>query len=126
MQRATRPFATTCYRCQGKAAVMYNTGVNPLWSTKPRILLPELLQMGYTRSRTAPKQMTSLGYERSSGKNKRKLAQGTFITLPWAKEPRASALYQINLKKKKIHLSQPHSFGRYHYKTNRNKVIRKL
>lgn len=41
------------------------------------------------------------GNERNNGRNKRKLAPGTFITLPWAKENRALALYQINLKKKK-------------------------
>lgn len=67
------------------------------------------------------------GNERNNGRNKRKLAPGTFITLPWAKENRALALYQINLKKKKKkRLSQPHSFGHYHYKANRNKVSHEL
>lgn len=40
------------------------------------------------------------GNERSNGRSKRKVAQGTFITLPWAMEPRALALYQINSRKK--------------------------
>lgn len=69
--------------------------------------------------------MASREYERGNGRHERKLAQGTFITPPWAKEPTALALYQINLRKK-IHLGQPQSFGHYRYKTNRNKVIRKL
>lgn len=31
-----------------------------------------------------------------------------------------------SLSEEKIHLSQPHAFGHYHYKANRNKVIHEL
>lgn len=60
-------------------------------------------------------------------------AQGTFITPPWALglgpwalEPWSPGHWFFIKSKEKIHLSQPYSFGHYHYKANRNKVIHKL
>lgn len=92
-------YTTTWYRRQGTAAVCKwePKGVGctlPLWA-----ILLSLLQMGYKSGRTRTNGLS--GNERNNGRNKRKLAPGTFITLPWAKENRALALYQINLKKKK-------------------------
>lgn len=75
----------------------------PLWA-----ILLSLLQMGYKSGRTRTNGLS--GNERNNGRNKRKLAPGTFITLPWAKENRALALYQINLKKKKKKTPKSASF----------------
>lgn len=98
------PFTTTWYRCHGKAAVCKgstHTGVNCTHS-----LCGSQFQTSFhcfkwdTQVAELYHNKDLSGNERDNGRNKRKLAQGAFITGPWTKEPRTLALYQINLRKK--------------------------
>lgn len=120
------PFTITWYRCQGKAVLVCRGERMP--HTQPfvghNLRLPLIAPNGIHKRQNCTKPNDLSGTVRGT------VAEGS------ANEPRAPLLHGhgprsprhwlLIKSKKKIHLSQPHSFGHYHYKANRNKVIHKL
>lgn len=118
------PF-TTWYRCQVKLCLCVKVSAPHTASCGSQSDPSSQCSNGTHKWQNCTKPNDLSGTERDSGRRKR------------AEEPRAPFPHRlgqkspghwlfIKSKEKKIHLSQPYSFGHYHYKANRNKVIHKL
>lgn len=98
------PIITTWYRFQGKAAVLCIVSIHGVHTaymgisvqtfgvTNPDFL--SILRVGHIDGKKRQQELDQKEpplweCERDNGRNKHKPAQGTFITLSWAKEPRA-------------------------------------